>query len=186
MNRADKGDTMAAALHIALSAREDFSEELRAAHVCAALAIAANGRSTSADGWTFVVDRGTLGAVERNVADALALRYAHDPRVVAACGSIGWISESRLIWCVLLALVLVVLLLVLVAMPTQSTPRKMKSTRADALAALAASPEQPARRAPEGRLPAVVYARVDRTRRSGRYRRPFRACACDAEGCMRT
>ena len=159
---------MAAAFHAAMSARVELPEELRAAHVCAAVAIAAKGQSTHADGWHFAVKRDALGTVEREVARKLALRYAHDPRAAAACGSISGYSNMTLVWNVLIAAVIVVVLLTLIG-PMPKAPRKIKSTRAEALAALAALPES----APK----------VDRrVRHSNRHRRPARACACDV-GC---
>ena len=165
-----------AALHVALSAREDLSDELRAAHVCAALSIAANGRSTHADGWHFDVDRDALGAVEREVAETLAIRYAHDPRAAAACGSISGYSDMMIMCCVFVALALVAAVLTMVKPHHQGT-RKKKSTRAEALVALATLPEPPLEQQ-ESRT--VVFDR--RMRRSVRYRRPMRACTCDSGG----
>ena len=156
-----------AAFHAAMSAREELSLELRAAHVCAAVAMAANGRRTHADGWHFVVDRSAVGAMEQEVASRLAVRFARDPRAAAACGSISGYSDTMLMCHVVIALAIVACMLVMTTVPRGTPARRVKSTRAEALAALAALPE-----------PASFDQRA---RRSSRHKRPARACACGME-----
>ena len=166
-----------AAHHVALSVREDFSPALRAAHACAAIALSANGRSTHEDGWHFAVDRSLLDDVVRETAGNLAMQHAHDARAAAACGSISGPSDMTLIVAVLAAIVTVVF--AIVVLKPQHRQRKVKSTRAEALAAIAALPEE---RPHAHKVFAVPQKRM--LRRSGRGKRPSHPCGCEV-GCFR-
>ena len=82
--------TTALSNHTALAAKETLPAALRAAHACAAMALAAGGSAAAGSEWRFVMPAGAVGALEREVATSLLNAHgAADKRVLSVCAALA-------------------------------------------------------------------------------------------------
>ena len=168
-------------IHAALAAKETLSGALRAAHACAAMALAAGGSAAAGYEWRFVVPAGAVGALEREVATSLLNAHgAADKRVSSACAALASNEggHARVAWLLLLAGIPSVVVAVLRRRPAHAAARAPAQRPARLKgAAVAAAPRR-------GEALLHIAEAADTPRRRGvRQRRLGAVCACGGPPC---
>ena len=170
--------------HTALAARETLSAVVRAAHACAAMALAAGGTAATDDAWRFAVPAGGVGAMQREVATELLHTHgAADDRVASACSALvpsAGLGARMPIATFMAAFVLMVIVFAF-DRPAVSR-RRRQTTRVAAMQAAAPKKDdvEPLRRADALMRMAAVPASAPR--RGVRARRIGMVCACSGVG----